>query len=136
MEATDSGSWMKIGLIVKFENLWLAFLDIVDMHIKNVRKPWPQNIDGYFIQHVVEDIDTVNFLHLFSALLIDLDHNQTRVNIEQLPVAIFFQFIKVIFGDDLTEDLVKHKCLLSLVTYLEIKEVQNKSEFLSVCIRY
>jgi hypothetical protein len=135
LEATDSGSWMKIRLIVKFENLWLALLDVVHMHIENVREPRPQNIDGYFIEHVVKNIDTVNLLHLFSALLIDLDHNQTRVNIEQLPVAIFFEFIKVIFGDDLTEDLVKHKCLLSLVTYLKIKEVQNKCEFLGDCIR-
>tara|TARA_B110000285_G_C14898617_1_gene502088 strand:+ start:405 stop:758 length:354 start_codon:yes stop_codon:yes gene_type:complete len=113
-------------LVVEFEVLRLALFDVVQVDVKDVREAGPQNVDRDFLKDVVENVYSVDSLHLFLAFLVCLDHYEARVEVVELPVTVLFKFVHEVLADDLTENLVEHVCLLSLVANFEVKELEDE----------
>ena len=126
---------MKAGLAVQFERKRVALANIFQVHIKNLRKPWPKDVNAYFLKHRVEDSDPVDIFHLLLALFIDLDHDQAGVHVEQVGIHHSLQSVYVVPGDNLSKDAVEHVRLLGLVRHLNIEELEDEDQFLGNRIR-
>jgi hypothetical protein len=66
---------MKPTLIIKLEDLRLAFLNILEMEVENLREPWPQNVNANLLQKAVEHRNSEDFTHLCFAFFVDFDHD-------------------------------------------------------------
>ena len=73
-------------------------------------------------------------MHLLFALLVGLDHNQTRVQIVKLPIAILFEFVHKVLADDLAEYFVEHVSMLGLVGYFEVEKLKDEEELFGNCV--
>ena len=104
------------------------------MHVKDMRKSRPQNVNRYFFKSTVKHIYFVSSLHLFFAFFVYLNHYQDGVHVEQLPIHQFFEFVQKILTDNLFENLVEHKWLLSFIGYFEIEEFKYEGGVFRHCI--
>lgn len=126
---------MHPSLVVQFESLWIAPFDVVDVQIKDERETWPQDVNRDLFKHTVQDIHSIYPRHLFFALLVDLSHDKTAVNVKKIGIAVLLQLVDEVLADYLLENLVKHEGLLGLVAQLEVKELKNEEELLGDRVR-
>jgi len=126
---------MKSCLIIKFECFWLALSDVLQVDIKDLAEPWPQNINRYLLKYIIQHIYPIHFLHLFLALLVNLDHNKHRVNIPKRSFCMLFKLVYKVLANNLLEDLVEHKGLLGLIAGFEVKELQDEEKLFGNSVR-
>lgn len=100
------------------------------MHVEHLREARPENIDRELVQKAVENVHSVDSLHLLFAIFIYLYHYKDRVQVEDAPLTVLLKFVRVEFQKDVSEYLVEHVCLLGLISNLKIKELKDENHFL------
>lgn len=113
-------------MIIKLIVSNFTLLNVVKMQIKDVGEAGPKDIDRKFMKETIKNIHSVDPLHLFFTVFIDLNHNKDGVWVINAPLAILLDLIHIKFKKNLTENLVEHEYLLGCIGNFEIKEFENE----------